>query len=169
MHNLKKCCCFNNSHKLIHCLNTHMDICDLQKAIKTQLCLIWKFEFWDSFPLMSFGAVQKLELGFLASFFPSTWKQKNVSTVCEPQLTYRFHFFSLLLSSIQPYFNQTSSVQSVTIHWLGVSTALWPWFWLWSLATQLGLVLLASSALPCCFELDNVILQRAGPAARSLH
>lgn len=161
MHNLKM------SHKLIHCLNTNIDICNLQKAIKTQLRLIWKFEFWDSFPLMSFGAVEKLQPGFFG-FFSQVHESRKMS-LCEPQLAYQFHFFSLLLSSIQPCLNQTSSAQSVTIHWLSVSAALSPWFWLWSLATQLGLVLLASSALPCCFELDNVILQRVGPAAHSLH
>lgn len=43
------------------------------------------------------------------------------------------------------------------------------WFWLSSLAAQLGLVVWAGNPLPCCFGLDNVILLRTGPAARSLH
>lgn len=111
---------------------------------------------------MSFGAVEKLQPGFLASFFPKYMKAEKCLSVSHNS---HINFTSSLLSSIQPYFNQTSSAQSVTVHWLGVSAALWPWFWLWSLATQL----LASSVLPCCFELDHVILQRAGPAARSLH
>lgn len=76
-----------------------------------------------------------------------------------------------------PYMTLTDPVKQFTVSGLQlerlrVSAALWPQptlVWLSSLAAQLGSVVWASSPLPCCFGLDNVILQRAGPAAHSLH
>lgn len=85
----------------------------------------------------------------------------------------RWLFNSFTLSFTQPYLVESSSAQSVTVHWLGVSAALWsqqallfgsgPRLHSWARSCR------PAPSSPRCFGLDNVILHRAGLAARSLH